>query len=151
MTITTLPVVPTPALAPAGAQFAALRARLAGDLLTAESAEYDLARKTLYVAVNRRPRAIVRAANAGDVAAAVIFARDRALPLAVRSGGHSLAHYSVVDDALVIDLSGMRRVDIDPETRIARVQPGATSGDLAGPAHEPGLALLTGEDRKSGG
>ena len=78
------------------------------------------------------------------------FAREQDLPLAVRSGGHSLALYSVVDDALVIDLSGMKRVRIDPEQRIAYVQPGATSGDLAGPAGEHGLALSTGDTHSVG-
>jgi FAD/FMN-containing dehydrogenase len=78
------------------------------------------------------------------------FARDHALPLAVRSGGHSLARLSVVDDALVVDLSEMKRVSIDPTTRLARVQAGATSGDLAGPAHEHDLALSTGDTHSVG-
>ena len=85
--------------------------------------------------------AVVRAATEYDVSLAVTFARQQNIPLAIRSGGHSLALHSVVDDALVIDLSGMKRVRIDPEQRIAYVQPGATSGDLAGPAGEHGLAL----------
>ena len=100
--------------------------------------------------VDRRPLAIVRAANAQDVAEAVSFARDHALPLAVRSGGHSLAHHSMIDGAIVVDLSGMKRVSIDPEARIARVQAGATSGDLAGPAHAHGLALSTGDTSSVG-
>ena len=104
----------------------------------------------LYFTVDRRPLAIVRAANAQDVAAAVNFARDHALPLAVRSGGHSLAYLSVIDGALVVDLSDMKRVSIDPEARIARVQPGATSGDLAGPANAHGLALSTGDTHSVG-
>src|SRR3954470_23999221 len=104
-----------------------LRGRLRGRLITPDDADYDTARRTLYFAVDRRPRAIVRAVDADDVAEAVAFARIHGLPLAVRSGGHSLAHLSVIDDALVVDLSQMRRVSINPATRIARVQPGATS------------------------
>ena len=122
-----------------------LRSRLRGRIITAESRDYDEARRVLYVNVDRHPRAIVRVADAGDVAAVVDYARDHALPLAVRSGGHSLAYLSVIDDAIIVDLSEMDRIAIDPEARIARVQPGATSGDLAGPAHAHGLALSTGD------
>ena len=68
----------------------------------------------------------------------------------MRSGGHSLAYLSVIDDAIVVDLSQMERVSIDPEARIARVQPGATSGDLAGPANAHGLALSTGDTHSVG-
>jgi FAD/FMN-containing dehydrogenase len=130
--------------------FAELRGQLAGQLLTPGSDAYNEARRTIYINLDRHPLAIVRAANAQDVAAAVNFARSRALPLAVRSGGHSLAHLSVVDGALVVDLSTMKRVEIDPEPRIGRVQAGATSGDLAGPANALGLALTTGDTHSVG-
>ncbi|RIK40671.1 MAG: FAD-linked oxidase [Chloroflexi bacterium] len=123
----------------------ALRAQLDGDLITPERPEYDKARQVQDIAVDRYPLAIVRAASARDVAAAVQVAAAHALPLAVRGGGHSLARLSMADDALVIDLSAMRGISIDPETRIARVQGGVTSGDLAGPAGEHGLALTTGD------
>ena len=79
--------------------FGALRGRLLGRLITPDDAEYDTARRTLYFAVDRWPLAIVQAADAEDVAEAVAFARIHGLPLAVRSGGHSLAHLSVIDDA----------------------------------------------------
>jgi FAD/FMN-containing dehydrogenase len=131
-------------------QFEALRSRLSGQLITAESVDFDAARKVLYIHIDRRPLAIVRAANALDVAETVRFARDHGMPLAVRSGGHSLAHLSVIDDAIVVDLSSMKRVSIYPEARIARVQPGATSGDLAGPANAHGLALSTGDTHSVG-
>lgn len=131
-------------------QFVALRAQLTGQIITPASAAYDTARSTLYITLDRRPLAVVRAATAEDVAVAVRFARAQDLPLAVRSGGHSLAHLSVIDDALVVDLSEMKRVSIDPETRIARVQAGATSGDLAGPANAHSLALTTGDTHSVG-
>lgn len=130
--------------------FAALRAQLAGELLTAGSDAYDAARKVVYFTSDRHPLAIVRAANAQDVAATVRFAREHDLPLTVRNGGHSLAQLSVIDNALLLNLSGMKRVEIDPEQRIARVQPGATSGDLAGPANAHGLALTTGDTHSVG-
>jgi FAD/FMN-containing dehydrogenase len=150
VTIAIQPSTATHRRASAGDQFEALRSRLAGQLITAASTDFDAARKVLYITIDRRPLAVVRAANTQDVVEAVRFARDRSLPLAVRSGGHSLAHYSVIDDAIVVDLSGMKRVSIDPEARSARVQAGATSGDLAGPAHTHGLALTTGDTHSVG-
>ena len=131
-------------------RFAGLRSQLSGDLLTIADAEYDNARRTISLRSNRFPAAIVRAAGAQDVAAAVRFARTHELPIAVRSGGHSIPLLSVVDDALVIDLSHMKGIDIDPRTGIARVQPGVTSGELAAPAHEHGMALTTGDTRSVG-
>ncbi len=128
----------------------ALRDQLEGELLTAGDPEYDDARRTVSLRADRFPAAIVRAANAHDIAAAVVFARDHDVPLAVRSGGHSIAQLSVIDDALVVDLSQMKGIEIDPETRIARVEPGVTSGDLAGPAHAHGLALTTGDTQSVG-
>jgi FAD/FMN-containing dehydrogenase len=122
-----------------------LRAALSGELITAEHERYDALRQVQEMTVDRRPLAIVRAADERDVAAAVRFAVEQGSPLAVRSGGHSLARLSVIDDALVVDLAALKRVSIDPGARTARVQAGATSGDLAGPAHEFGLALSTGD------
>jgi hypothetical protein len=127
-----------------------LRSRLLGRLITPDDPDYDAARRVVNFTVDRQPRAIVRAEDADDVAEAVDFARIHDLPLAVRSGGHSLAQLSIIDDALVIDLSGMNRVRIDAAKGIARVEPGATSGDLAGPAHANGFALSTGDTHSVG-
>jgi FAD/FMN-containing dehydrogenase len=102
------------------------------------------------ITVDRCPLAIVHAANTEDVAATVRFARAHGLPLAVRSGGHSIAHHSMIDGAIVADLSGMKRVSIRPEARFARVQAGATSRDLADVAHAFGLALSTGDSPSVG-
>ncbi|MBK8025245.1 MAG: FAD-binding oxidoreductase [Chloroflexi bacterium] len=150
MMIALNPTTPTRGFASVDDELEALSARLTGELITPASDDYDEARRVLYITVDRHPLATVRAANTQDVAEAVRFARDRSLPLAVRSGGHSLAHYSVIDDALIVDLSAMKRISIDPEARIARVQAGATSGDLAGPAHAHGLALSTGDTHSVG-
>jgi len=133
-----------------GEQIEALRERLAGQLVTARNARYDELRKIQDATLDRRPLAIVHAANAEDVAVAVRFARAHGYALAVRSGGHSMAGHSMIDGAVVVDLSGMKRVTIDPMTRIARVQTGATSGDLAGSAHDFGLALSTGDTSSVG-
>jgi FAD/FMN-containing dehydrogenase len=129
---------------------ARLRGRLTGELITADHPEFDEARKVHDITVDRRPCAIVRAACAEDVAEAVRFARQHNLPLAVRSGGHSVSHVSMIEDAVVADLSALKGVTIDPEKRIAHVQPGATSGDLAPAAHAYGLALSTGDTSSVG-
>ena len=141
---------PGPSAAADADPYRALRDRLQGSLLTADDAAYEQARRTISLRSDRRPAAIVQAVCADDVASAVRFAREHGLLLAVRSGGHSLALHSVVDDALVIDLSPMKRVEIDAATQTARVEPGTTSGDLAWPAHEHGLALSTGDTRSVG-
>jgi len=127
-----------------------LRDQLRGELLLEGHPAYDPARTTVSLRNDRRPLAIVRARCPEDVAAAVRFASEHDLLLAVRSGGHSIALQSIVDDALVIDLSAMKAVDIDPTAQTARVEPGATSGDLAWPAHEHGLALSTGDTHSVG-
>jgi FAD/FMN-containing dehydrogenase len=128
----------------------ALRARILGDLITRGSSEFDQARKTHDIMVDQRPFAIMRAETAADVAETVRFARNHGLAIAVRSGGHSLAQHSMRDDALVIDLSNMKRIGIDVISRIARVQAGATSGDLAELAKKHGLALTTGDTSSVG-
>jgi len=123
-----------------------LRTRLDGELITPDSPAYDEVRRVPVVTTPfRRPEAIVRAANARDVAEAVRFARSEGRPIAVRSGGHSVAGQNMVDDALVVDLAGMRRVSIDPARATARVAPGANSGELMAAAHAYGLALSTGD------
>jgi FAD/FMN-containing dehydrogenase len=128
----------------------ALRRRITGEVLVAGDAFYDEARKTQAIDVDRHPLAIVRAANAGDVAEAVRFAVVQGHELSVRSGGHSVPRLSVIDDAIVVDLSQMKGIVIDPERKTARVQPGVTSGDFGGVAHEHGLALSTGDTSSVG-
>ena len=150
MVLAVTPSTATQLIASGPVQLETLRARLAGQLLTPGAADFDAARRTQSILVDRHPLAIVRATGAADVAAAVTFAAANGLPLAVRSGGHSVAHHSVVDGAVVVDLSAMNGVAIDPEARIARVQPGVTSGDLAGPAAAHGLALSTGDTASVG-
>jgi FAD/FMN-containing dehydrogenase len=127
-----------------------LRIRITGDVITAGHTLYDEARKTQAIDVDRHPLAIVRALNAGDVAEAVRFARDHDHPLSVRSGGHSVPRLNVINDAIVVDLSQMKSIVIDPDRRTARVQPGVTSGDFGPAANEHGLALSTGDTSSVG-
>lgn len=127
------------------ADTAALKARLSGEVILPGDEKYDEARRTPNLNIDRRPAIVVRPQTSADVAEAIKFAKSRELGLAVKSGGHSVAGYTVLDDALLIDLSNFKKVTIDPERRTARVQPAATSGELAAPAHAYGLALTTGD------
>jgi FAD/FMN-containing dehydrogenase len=103
-----------------------LRESFAGAVVTPAEAGYDAARRSFNALVDRRPAAIARCLGAEDVATAFDFARANALEVAVRGGGHNPAGHCVCDDGLVIDLSLMRRVDVDGDARIARAQGGAT-------------------------
>lgn len=105
---------------------------------------YDEARKVYNAMIDRKPAAVVHCANAGDVIAAVGFARGAGLPLAVRGGAHSVPGYGTCDDGLVADLSAMRGVRVDPGRRTARVDGGATLADLNAATYPFGLAVTGG-------
>ena len=123
----------------------ALRLRLRGEVLVPGDAGYDEARKVHNLAVEKTPAFIAKAADASDVIRALNFARRHDLPLAVRSGGHSIPGYSVNDGGLVIDLGSMNEVSIDPVKRVAHVQAGATAGDVADAAQKLGFAVPMGD------
>jgi FAD/FMN-containing dehydrogenase len=124
----------------AGMTIETLRERVGGQVITPEDDEYEEARKVYNAMIDRRPRVIVRAAGVQDVAATVNFARENQLPLAVRGGGHSVPGFGTVDDGVVVDLSLMREVTVNPDDRTARAKGGATWGDLNDATHEHGLA-----------
>jgi FAD/FMN-containing dehydrogenase len=126
-----------------GARFS-LIPELRGPLIFPEHADYDGARAVWNGAVDRRPAMIARCAGTADVAAAVRFARDRGLEIAVKSGGHNVAGTAVCDDGIVVDLSGMRAVTVDPNGRTAHVQGGALWGDVDHETQAYGLATTGG-------
>src|SRR6478752_7375148 len=103
----------------------ALPATFEGEVLVPDSPDYDVARAVWNGAVDRRPAYVVRCAGADDVRTAVRVARELGLPLGVRGGGHSAAGWAVPDGGLMIDLSRLRRVAVDPAARTAQVQGGA--------------------------
>ncbi len=128
----------------------ALRAELTCELLTAESAGYDDARLMHDPSIDFRPGVIIRPRNAEDIAKVVRFAADAGLAVAVRSGGHGLSDDMFVDVPILLCLSLLKGINIDAATSTARVQPGVTSGELAGPANAHGLALTTGDTSSVG-
>jgi FAD/FMN-containing dehydrogenase len=103
-----------------------LRRSVRGAVIAPEEASYDAARRCFNALVDRRPAVIVRCLGAQDIVMAFEFARAKALEVAVRGGGHNPAGHCVCDGGLVIDLSLMRRVEVDRDARIARAEGGAT-------------------------
>jgi hypothetical protein len=123
---------------------AELRTRFRGALLRPGEEGYEEARRVWNGAVDRRPALIARCAGADDVVQAVRFARDRDLPVSVRGGGHAVAGHAVVDGGLMIDLSLMKAVLVDPEERVARAAGGLLWRELDGATQQFGLATTGG-------
>jgi FAD/FMN-containing dehydrogenase len=121
-----------------------LVSQISGHVITPETSDYDLARLVFNRAFDRRPALIVRCAGAPDVARALEFAQNQNLPLAVRGGGHNRAGFSVCDGGVVIDLSGMNRVEVDAGNRVARAEAGALVRDLDHATRHFGLATTSG-------
>jgi FAD/FMN-containing dehydrogenase len=127
-----------------------LREVLSGQVLAPDDAAYDRARTIFYGGFDQRPAAIVRPTDAAEVATVVALARDSGLELAVRSGGHSLAGHSLTDGGIVLDLSAMNALDIDPQQRTAWAQTGLTTGEYTTKAHAYGLATGFGDTASVG-
>jgi FAD/FMN-containing dehydrogenase len=123
---------------------AELRDRVRGETITPGDFEYEDARRVYNAMIDRRPHVVVRPLGADDVVAAVEFARANDFPVAIRGGGHSVPGFGTADDAVVIDLSEMQEVDVDPHGRIARAEGGATLGVFNDATHEHGLATTGG-------
>ena len=121
-----------------------LGSRLRGPLIRPGDERYEPARKVYNAMIDRRPALIARCVDAADVIAAVRFAAERQLDLAVRGGGHSGAGLGTCDGGLVVDLSPMRGVTVDPASATARVAGGCVLGDVDHATHPFGLALPMG-------
>ena len=115
-----------------------------GPVLTFGDEGYEEARRVWNGVIDRRPRLIARCTGAADVAAAVRFAAERHLLVAVRGGGHGVAGTAVCDDGIVVDCSEMKGIHVDPAARTARAQPGVLWGELDGQAQTFGLATTGG-------
>ncbi|MEV4430414.1 FAD-binding oxidoreductase [Streptomyces sp. R-07] len=121
-----------------------LREALRGEVIGPEDTGYDEARKIYNATIDRRPAVIARCADTSDVRSAVRFARESGMDLAVRGGGHSGGGLCLVDGSLMLDLSAIRWVRVDPATRTALVGGGSQLGDLDHEAHGFGLATPAG-------
>jgi FAD/FMN-containing dehydrogenase len=121
-----------------------LRAQVRGDLIDPAHPEYDSARKVYNAMIDRRPALIVRPVDVADVMAAVNVARDRGRLLAVRGGGHNGAGLGTCDGGLVIDLSRMKGIRVDPAARTAQVEGGCVWADVDHATHVFGLAVPCG-------
>lgn len=131
------------------ALFADLAARLSGELLRPDDSPYEAARQLWNGRVTARPAALVRCRTAEDVIATVQWVRAHDLPLSVRGGGHDFAGRALCE-GVMIDCSLMNAVTVDPARCTARVEGGATAGDLIGAAHHYGLVTTTGTNSTVG-
>lgn len=118
----------------------ALTETVRGVVITALDPEYDDARAVYNAMHDRRPQAVVRCKDSADVRGVIAAARDHRLDLAIRGGGHSVPGFGTVDDGLVIDLSPMKGIRVDPAKKVAWVGGGATWGDVDHATYPFGLA-----------
>jgi FAD/FMN-containing dehydrogenase len=130
---------------PAERAFARYLAGLNGHVVLPGFPTWDQARRSWNLRYDPQPIAVVRAADASDVAATVRFAREHDVPLTIRSGGHSLAGHSGIDGALLLDLGNLRSLDIDPAARIATAGPGLRAGEYSAAAVAHGLGTSFGD------
>ncbi|HYS68200.1 MAG TPA: FAD-binding oxidoreductase [Paraburkholderia sp.] len=127
-----------------------LKTAVRGELLLPDDAGFNEARSIWNAMIDKRPAMILRCAGVADVRRGVAFARDNNLPLAMRGGGHNIAGSALCDDGLVLDLSPMKSVRIDPAARRAYVEPGATLADFDHEAQAFGLATPLGINSTTG-
>jgi FAD/FMN-containing dehydrogenase len=129
---------------------AQLRQTIRGELVVPDDAGYDQARRVWNGMVDKRPTAVIYCAGSDDVIAAVKFATARNLLVAVRAGGHNVAGSSVCDAGVVIDVSRMKRIEVDPVRRIARAQAGLRLGEFDAATQSHGLATTMGVNADTG-
>ena len=123
----------------------AVRAAIAGTVIAPGDAGYDAARSVMLGGVDARPAVIVRVAGADDVRTVIALARDTGLDLAVRAGGHSGAAHSTVDGGIVVDVRGLRGLEVDAAARTAWVGAGLTAGEVTRSLADDGLAIGFGD------
>jgi FAD/FMN-containing dehydrogenase len=121
-----------------------------GRLLRPDDPDYDEARSVFNAMIDRRPALIARCATAGDVAAVVDLAREENLPISVYGGGHGVTGSAVVDAGVCVDMRGMKRIDVDPEAKTARVEGGAVWSEIDAATQEHGLAVTGGRMSTTG-
>jgi FAD/FMN-containing dehydrogenase len=125
-------------------------ANITGHVITPDDSAYDEARTVFYGGIDKRPSAIIRAADADDVRRVVSIARDEELELAVRSGGHSIVGHSTTDGGIVLDLQTMSNIDVDMRSGTAWAQTGATALQFCSAADKHGVAVGFGDSGSVG-
>src|ERR1700745_3868964 len=126
------------------------QAAFRGEIIQPGDSGYETVRKIWNASVDKHPGIIARCSGVADVVAAVNFARENELLVAVRGGGHNVSGKALCDDGIVIDLSGMKGVHVDAKNHSARVQGGATLRDVDRETHVFGLAVPAGVISKTG-
>ncbi len=126
------------------ADFARIREVLHGEAILPEDAEYEAGRRVWNGAIDRYPALIIRSADANDVMHAIEFARRKKLDIAVRGGGHNVSGFSTCDGGMVIDLSPMKAVSVNPQDKSARAEAGVLMGELIQASEKHGLVTPTG-------
>jgi len=129
---------------------AQLESKLKGQVLLPAHADYDEIRKVWNAMIDRRPAVIVRCADSRDVQSAIAFAHENGLELSVRGAGHNIAGSALVDNGLMVDLSTMKSVQVDPLKKRAYVDPGATLRDFDEAVQAHGLATPVGINSTTG-
>jgi FAD/FMN-containing dehydrogenase len=127
-----------------------LRGSIKGEVLTPGDAGYDDARACYNAMVDKRPAAIARCRDPHDVMAAIDLARVRAAEVSIRSGGHGVTGSQMTDGGIVLDMTPMKRIDVEPATKIVRAQAGVTWGELDAATQEHGLAVTGGRVPSTG-
>ncbi len=120
------------------------KSSISAEVILPDDASYDEARKLYNAMIDKKPALIVKCTNQQDIVAAIRFAKKNALEISVRSGGHNGAGLGLCNDGLAIDLSPMKKITVDPEKKIARIEAGCTLGEIDQKLHEYGLALPSG-------
>jgi FAD/FMN-containing dehydrogenase len=127
-----------------------IRGRFEGELLEPGDDGHDEARTVFNAMIDRRPRLIVRCSGAADVVAGILLARETGLPLSIKGGGHGVNGHAVCDDGIMLDLSQLKRIDVDPEARVVRAQAGVTWGEFDAATQAHGLATTGGRVTTTG-
>src|SRR4051795_2800041 len=121
-----------------------LRIRFSGEIWTPEDDGYDDARGVVNTMIDRRPALVGQVMNEEDVAALIAMSRERALPLAVRCGGHGVSGHGTCEGGIVIDMSAMKSIEVDPAAKTVKAGGGVTWGELDAATQEHGLAVTGG-------
>jgi FAD/FMN-containing dehydrogenase len=127
-----------------------LKSNIKGQIVLPSDSSYDEVREIWNAMIERRPALIIRCAEANDVPPAISFARENALELSIRGGGHNIAGHALCDNGVMIDFSTMRSVRVDAEKKRAYVEPGATLADFDEAAQSHGLATPVGINSTTG-